>query len=165
MMQPAATDSCFKGGAEHPIRHTLLQLPQQRPGISLQQRTPHLPSAPTVPQRRVLIQGFIQGHRPQARQLIQSLLIVGRQGLLQPGEAWIPHQPFHPTAGRGSVPTPIGIQPQGGRGRQPLQQRLQQRPFLRIRICRHLPLHRQLPLPAPLLQQLLKLSHHAITSR
>ena len=126
MMQPTAADARFKGGAEHPIGHTLLQLPQQRPWLPFQQRTPHLPPTPMVPQGRILIEGLIQGHRSKARQLVQSLLIVGRQGLLQPGKAWIPHKPFHPAAGRGPAPTTVGIQPQGGRGRQPRQQRLQQ---------------------------------------
>ena len=68
----------------------------------------------------MLVEGFIEGHRPQLRQLIQAGLILHRQRLLQPVQARVIAQPLHPGLSCAAIPAAVGIQTQPDRGRQPL---------------------------------------------
>ena len=63
MVQPAGTDAGFKRCAHHQPRHSLLQLAQERPGVTLQRGPAHLPSSPGLLPLRVEAQSLIERHR------------------------------------------------------------------------------------------------------
>ena len=121
MRQPAPTDSGFKRCAQHQARLAPHQIAEERPWVTFQQRSTHLPALPLIAPSGMRLQRLVQSDRYHGRNGLKALPIIRCKRLLKPLQPLIPAQMLHPSPSLKPVPAAIGIEPQSG-GRRKLVQ-------------------------------------------